>query len=260
MGFKRRLPDLRNAKGITLIEILIAMALLAFVSIVVFETTTNSFQINRRLSGEATDTTALLLSLGAVENDLANIWSPVLGPIPYNPNAGESQVFWSPVLRSDGLRRTRFTGSATKITFISNNLRRVEADSPRSDFQKITWEIARNESNTFSLYRSSDWDVFHYEEGTAKKPERVALLENLSSGKFTFYRRNDKTWNDTWESEGAYAKDETRFPDLIKLEIEAPDVTNPEVYQKWAMTVRPNMPLNYLDAKAKAALKQRFVE
>ncbi len=249
-----------NQRGITLIEILIAMTLLAFFSIAVFQTTTSSFQINSRLSAEATDSTALLLSLGAVEADLAQIYSPVVGNIPFSPNNGEAQVFWSAPVRSDGMRRTRFTGSASKVTFVANNLRRVEEDSPRSDFQKITWEIDRNQSNSFSLYRSADWDVFHYEEGSAKKPERIALLENLSSGKFTFYRRSDKSWQDTWESEGSYAKEESRFPDLIRLEIEAPDITNPANYQKWTMVVRPNMPLNFLDGKAKAALKQRFVE
>ncbi len=255
-----RFKHLRNETGITLIEILIAMTLLAFISIAVFQSTTSSYQINARLSAEATDSTALLLSLGAVEADLMQIYSPMVGAIPFNPSGGEAQVFWSAPVRSDGMRRTRFTGAAAKVSFVTNSYRRVEADSPRSDLQKITWEIDRNASNTFSLYRSSDWDAFHYEEGSAKKPERVALLENLSSGKFSFYRRSDKTWQDTWESEGAYAKDESRFPDLIRLEVEAPDITNPANYQKWNLVVRPNMTLNYLDAKARAALKQRFTE
>jgi type II secretory pathway component PulJ len=252
---------LGEEKGITLIEVLIAMTLLALVSIAIFQATTRSFDINYRLGAEAGESTAILLSLATVESDLAQIYSPVLGNIPYDPETGgKMQAFWSAPVRSDGFRRSRFTGSASKLTFIANNNRRVEADSPISDFQKVTWEVERNANNTFSLYRATDWDAFHYEEGSATKPARVALLENLSSAKFTFYRRDSKKWEDQWESEGAYVKEETRFPDLIALTIEAPDPQNTANNLQWKIVVRPNMPLNYIDAKAREAAKQRFVE
>lgn len=246
-------------RGITLLEVLIAMTLLAFVSIAVFQATTRSFDVNRTLSAEANEATAILLSLAVVENDLAQIYSPMLGNIPHKPD-DKITAFWSAPVRTDGFRRSRFTGTSSKVTFVANNNRRVEADSPVSDFQKITWEVDRNNNNTFSLYRSTDWDAFHYEDGTVAKPTRVALLENLSSAKFTFYRKLDKTWQDEWESEGVYVKEETRFPDLIALTVEAPDPQNPALNLPWKVVVRPNMTLNYLDAKAKAAAKQRFLE
>ncbi|HEY8279045.1 MAG TPA: type II secretion system protein GspJ [Bdellovibrionota bacterium] len=246
-------------RGFTLIEVLIAVTLLAFLSIGIFQATSRSFDLNFRLGNESTEATTILLSLQSIESDLAQIYSPVLGNIPAKPD-DKTEAYWSAPLRSDGFRRSRFKGEAAKVSFVANNNRRVEAGSPMSDFQKINWEVERNASNTYSLYRTTDWDVYRYEENPGKKPERVALLENLSSAKFSFYKKADKTWNDTWDSESVYAKEESRFPDLIKLRIEAPDPQNNANMLAWEIIVRPNMPLNYLDEKARATEKQKFLE
>jgi hypothetical protein len=194
-----------------------------------------------------------------VESDLSQIYSPVLGNITAT-NADKTQPFWSAPLRSDGFRRTRFTGKPEKVTFVANNNRRVEADSPQSEFQKIIWEVDRNTSNTYTLYRTTDWDAFRYEDNTVRKPERVAILENLSSAKFSFYRKANKTWENSWDSEDSYAKEESRFPDLVRLKLESPNPTNNANQLTWELVVRPNMQLNYLDEKAKAAAKKRFLE
>ena len=111
---------------------------------------------------------------------------------------------------------------------------------------------------TYTLYRSTDWDAFQYEENQAKKPQRVSLIENLSNAKFQFYRTSDKSWQDSWDSENIYTKEETRFPALIKLKIEAPDPTNNANPLAWEIVVKPNQQLNYLDTNARNALKQRF--
>lgn len=238
-------------QGFTLIEVMIAVALLAFVSIMIAQATTRSFNINLSLGRESTEYSGIILSLRAVESDLTQIYSPTLdteGPAVAPPatNSPLSQAsFWSQPLRADGLRRARLAGTGEKITFINNGARRVEADSPVSDFQKVTWEIERNDTGAYSLYRTVDTDAFSYEENTMqKKPSRVAVLENLSSGKFSYYRRENKTWEEQWDSESSFAKPTNRFPDLIRLKIEVPDPLNNANNQPWELVIRPNMPLN----------------
>lgn len=241
-----------NQKGFTLIEVMIAVALLAFVSIMIAQATTRSFNINLSLGRESTENTAVILSLQAVETDLEQIFSPVMDPTTPTPVGGSGSSalsapgFWSQPLRADGLRRARFYGTGEKVSFVTNGGRRVEADSAVSDFQKITWEIERNDTGAYSLYRTVDTDAFTYEEGgiSQKKPVRVAVLENLSSGKFSYFRRENKTWEEQWDSESAYAKPETRFPDLIRLKIEVPDAINSAQSRPWEIVVRPNMSLN----------------
>lgn len=228
---------------------MIAIALLALMGIAIFQVTTQSFNVNFSLSRESTDRIATALSIQALEGDLTQIYNPVVSapasntPAPVNSQE-QPKEFWSVPVRSDGIRRTRLKGTGEKLTFVANNNRRVEENAPQSDFQKITWEVERNSEGTYSLYRTADWDVFELEESKAKRPARVAILENLSSAKFRYYRFSNKTWEDAWDTESPYVLPQDRFPDLISLKIELPDPINAAVPQVWEITVKPNMRLS----------------
>ena len=162
-----------NSKGFTLLEVLVAIGLLAFLSLGIFSLTTNSWDVNSKLSAESADVTSMLLSLQAVETDLEQIYTPRLGALTVKPeDTNKLSDYWSPPVRSDGFRRSRFKGDNNKLTFVTNNNRRVEADSPESDFVKVAWEVERNSKGTYTLYRSRDADAFRYEDGTAKKAQR----------------------------------------------------------------------------------------
>jgi hypothetical protein len=243
---------------------MIAIALLALMGVAIFQVTTQSFRVNFSLNQESTDRIATALSIQSLEADLSQIYNPVLEApkkaVPAAPNGTQIQApvaptlgqetqeqpseFWSIPVRADGLRRTRLKGTGEKLTFVANNNRRVEEDSPQSDFQKITWEVERNSEGSYTLYRTTDWDVFETEDSKAKKPARVALLENLSSAKFRYYRFANTTWEDSWDSENPYVLPQDRFPDLISLKVELPDPTNHTVPQSWEITVKPNMRLS----------------
>lgn len=250
----------RRQEGLTLIEVLIAMALLSFISIAIYQATVRAFDVNWKLGNESADYTAIALSLQAVESDLAQIYSPLV-TTEAKPDPNEQPTeYWSPMLRPDGMRRTRLRGTAERLSFVTNNNRRVERDSPQSEFQKVLWEIERNESGAYTLYRTTNWDVYELEEQRREAPPRVALLENLSSAKFSYYRMSNKTWEDQWDSESTYAKNEERFPDLVALKIEVPDPTNNANTQSWEIVVKPNLPLNPMDAKKREEQKQRLLD
>ena len=233
-------------QGFTLIEVMIAVTLLSFLSIGIYQATTRSFLVNATLGREATEYSGVLLTLQAVESDLSQIYNPALDPTEApaaNPNAAQTPDFWSVPVRTDGTRRARLQGTREKLTFINNANRRVEADQAQSDFQKVTWEIERNSSGAYSLYRATDWNAFNYDR-VSGKPNRVALIENLSSASFSYYRRENKTWEDSWDTESPYVKAEGRWPDLIRLKIEVPDPLNNANQLPLELVVRPNLPLN----------------
>jgi type II secretion system protein J len=246
----RILPPVYRAGsgGFTLLEVLIAIALLALMGIAISQVTVRAFHTNFELGNESTDYVGLVLSLQSVEADLSQIYSPALDPtqtaMPKDSQGKEPGLFWTQALRSDGIRRSRFTGDKEKISFVNNGNLRVEADSPQSDFQKVTWEIERNDSGAYSLYRSTDWNAFEYDDSKVRKPVRVALLENLSSARFSYYRKENTTWEDQWDSEGRFVKPESRFPDLISLKITAPDPLNSANQLQWEVIVKPEMALN----------------
>lgn len=235
----------RNNKALTLIEVLIAMTLLAFISIIVYQATVRGFEVNYKLTNESNDYMTITVSVQAIEQDIAQMYTPYI-TIEKTPENSTPSNFWSAAIRADGFRRSRFTGSRDKITFVSNSNRRVQRNSPESDFLKITWEVERNSSGAYSLYRSTDTDAFNYEDARSnqKKTERIPLFENLTSAKFSFYKKETKTWEESWESEGPYVKAISRYPDMIKLKLELPDPTSPSMILAWEGIFKPNQNLN----------------
>lgn len=233
--------------GMTLIEVMIAVALLAFVAIFIYTATSRSFDVNRRLSAESNDYMNLAVAMQAFEKDVSQIYSPIV-PLKKNapPVTGNPPFFWSLPLRPDGLRRSRLTGARERITFLSSGNRRITQDAAESDFLKITWEIEKNSNNLYTLYRNADADAFNVNDsgGFETKNTRVAVLENLSSGRFSFYRASVDAWEDTWDSENQYAKPESRFPNLISLKIEVPDPLNPARSIPWETIGKPVLTLN----------------
>ncbi len=238
----------QESKGFTLIEVLIATALLALISIAIYQATLKSYDVNRSISTEADNFLNVTVGLEALERDVKEMYSPMLGtqpgaPPPEQANLQPSQ-FWSVPVRSDGLRRSRFLGTQQRISFITNSNRRLEADRPESDFLAVTWELEQNSGGTFTLYRSQDWDVYRYVDGERKKPRRIAVLTKINSGKFAFYRATDKTWDDNWDSEGRFVKPESRYPDLVALRLEIPDPRNPASNLSWEGVFRADVALN----------------
>jgi type II secretion system protein J len=235
-------PRVFNERGLTLIEVLIAAGLLAMLSYAIYQANSRAFSLTARMSREATDMVALTLSLQTFETDINQIYTPLL-----EPQASQNKdpsAFWSEPVRTDGLRRSRFQGGKERISFINNGHRRIEQDSPQSEFQKVVWEVERSEKGGFTLYRSTDWDAFSTEEPKVK-PQRVALLENISSVKFSYYRLETKTWEDQWDSESSFARTHARYPELISLKIEVPDPENTNIQIPIEVKVRPHLALNF---------------
>ena len=235
-----------NTKGFTLIEVLISITLLAFISILIYNATTRGYDVNRKLGIESSEFTNLIVSMQNLEKDIAQIYSPILPVDKSMENSAAITVtgFWSKPIRSDGIRRSRFIGTREKITFINNANHRLQTNSPESDLLKVTWEIIHNKNNNFSLVRSTDTDVFVYDEISEQKVKPVPLLDNLSSAKFSFYRKDQDKWEDAWDSEASYIKPENRFPELISLKIETPDPVNLAAVIPWEGIFRTNLALN----------------
>ena len=251
-----------SESGFTLLEILIAIAILAIISIAIYTATVKSFDINQTVSNEADDFLNITVGIAALERDIAQVYTPVLGApkAPQNPQEqtnyqqeNSPTQFWSAPLRSDGLRRTRFQGTSQKMTFVTNSNRRLMENAPESDFLAITWELEKNKSGGYTLYRSQDWDVFRLIDADRRKPQRVAVLTKINSGKFSFYRKRDKTWDDTWDTEGRFVRPDSRYPDLVSLKLEIPDPRNPAKNLAWEGVFRPNMMLNSVSKTPQSA-------
>lgn len=242
------LPADYKQSGFTLIEVMIAMALLAFISVLVYQATVHSFDINKKLTSEAGDLMGLAVALQTLEEDCAQIYTPLF-PEPATPlqvtGDQSPKLFWSVPVRTDGIRRARFLGTSEKMSFITNSNVRVQRGVAQSDFLAVAWEVAQNKSGTYQLKRFTDTNVFNYDKlQTDDKDQFFVIIDNLSSAQFSYYRKEGDKWEESWDSEGQSVKPGARYPELISIKLEGPDPTNPAKQMQWRGVFRPNIKIN----------------
>ena len=225
-------PD--PASGFTFIEILVATAILALSSLMIYQAINATYERADRMTYEADRILSISVATQALGDDIAQIFTPPLGKTrpPTNDDPGE---FWSAPQRRDGLRRTRFQGSREKISFISSSNRRLRQNVPESDLHKVIWEIEQQEDGTYALYRTTDSNVFDYfdEEAGNRENKKFPVLEGMAQGKFSFYLADKEQWENTWDSESRLAEGGERFPSLVAFEFELGDPADPSSLTRW---------------------------
>lgn len=250
-----------NAAGFSLLEIMVAITILAFISFAVSQATIRTFKVNDGLNDEYDRTMNMNLSLEVFERDYQHLYSPKYQTKKNNDEANdipaaarpvaiqsEPAYFWSAPVRPDGLRRSRLQGSATKISFITNGHQRFMKDAIESDMLAVVWEIIPDpdKQGTFQLIRSATTNAFIYEsnllEDDIGKP--TVVLSNIANGKFEYYREDNKTWEAQWDSESSYLKDSNRFPDLVAIRLELPDPVEEALLIPWEGVFKSNIILN----------------
>src|SRR5690606_38768915 len=95
--------DSRNSQsGFTLLELLIAIVILAFISLAIFQATTNSFRLRDLLLVEGDFYNEIRLSMDVLERDLTLIYSPKMmippkdSATPNNPQSPNQNPFQNP--------------------------------------------------------------------------------------------------------------------------------------------------------------------
>lgn len=255
-----------KSAGFTLIEVMITVAILAFISLGIFQAVTSSFKIRDELTQEADFYTGIRLAMGIMNRDVSMIYSPTLllnqqqtksssssssddSNNPDNssnrgaPKFDESQIaastaadlarsftFWSAAADKSGLRPSRFIGTESKMTFISDSNFRVYKDSPESEFAKITYDVEPDNEppiNGFKvdgsniLVKQSSANVFDNDDLRDREfTHKYTLLRGVVSCRFSYYRWEDNSFKKftSWDSD----KEDFRWqiPDMIQVDIE----------------------------------------
>ena len=164
--------------GFTLLEVIIVMAILVFISFGIYQATTESFKLRDVLSIEGEFYNEIRFSMSVMQRDISLIYSPMLllptpaasaSPTAQTPASAqqaqqqaqekaksfagtelilESQ-YWLVANDVSGLRPSHFIGTENKISFISVSHRRIYKDSPESEFAKISYEIKKDETSIY---------------------------------------------------------------------------------------------------------------
>jgi prepilin-type N-terminal cleavage/methylation domain-containing protein len=269
--------------GFTLIEVVIVLVILTFISIGIYQMTTETFKLRDELAAEGEFYNSIRMSMDIVQRDVSTMFSPIIsrpnpgpspnpanpGTLPPPPNAQDMQVllssdqgktssFWLAATDKTGLRNSRFVGTNEKITFVSASHVRVYKDTPESDFAKITYELVRDEENkdnpnkdladSLALLRTENTDAFDDDDRHSEKyGHRFLLLHGIKKLRFRYWRKDKDNglgrWETSWDNDKDDYKD--KYPDIVEITIE---VNGP---QKLSFTgvykFRPEVPLRGMD-------------
>jgi type II secretory pathway pseudopilin PulG len=237
-----------NLKGFTILEVLIAMSLMVFISIAIFQATRQSFKVREILSNEGDFYNSIRLAMDVLNRDIQVIYSPIAYWRPPNfgqtfqPGSPQAQAqmaeqdaisqfaeltlqskFWAPAIHRIGIRPAIFRGTVNTVSFISLSHVRVYQSTPESEFVQIeyhTQEIkdVRNNGTTLALMKTQNTNAFSLrDKENSEGMIKFSLLEGLEEIKFRYYRADKQEWLYEWDSTSF--EQQGRYPDVIEVAI-----------------------------------------
>jgi prepilin-type N-terminal cleavage/methylation domain-containing protein len=261
----------RGEAGFTLVEVMISLVILCFISLGIYQMTVETFRLRDVLMVEGEFYNTIRMSMDIVQRDISSIYSPILSrPTPQgspspSPNgggapdqetadylagdAGRTTQFWQGATEKSGLRPSHFVGTDTKMSFVSLSHVRIYRDSPESDFAKISYEITTDPENkelpdTQMLVKTESPDAFDDDDRRDKRfAHRYQLLHGIKKFKYRYWRKDKDRWETSWDSDKEDMKD--KFPDIIEVTFEvvgAQRLSFDGIYK-----LRPEVPLRGLD-------------
>lgn len=270
--------DRKSERGFTLLEVLISIALLAFISIFIYQATTESFKIREILSTEGEFYNSVRMAVSVLNRDLSVAYSPTLllaptppaqnGQVPgsfqdpnaYNaPDADQQMLqtgeyartsqFWGPAVHKNGIRPSRFMGTETKISFLAASHMRLYKAKHESDFVRVEYDLkpAKSTGNGPTLgvlVKTFSPNAFTLDDAKDTLISKIELLEGIERMKFRYYYREKDTWLNSWDSENS--EQYHRFPDMVELVI---DVKGPgKLHFNGIYKLKPEMAINGIPA------------
>jgi prepilin-type N-terminal cleavage/methylation domain-containing protein len=246
--------------GFTLLEILIVMAILVFISLGIYQATTQTFKLRESLQTEGEFYNSIRTSMRVIDRDVAQMYSPLMmiqngptpapsvapvanAPIANNSATGQTALssnaaaelqqgglYWSPAIDNTGLRPSHFVGTDKKFSFISSSHVRMYKDRPESEFAKITYEVKRDDQKSTEtdpdLSKLSDLSVLTKTENVDAfeiddfKDEKEGVVYPLLRGITKVKIDYYNKRAEQWETSWDSEKVNNTYPDIIRMEIE----------------------------------------
>lgn len=254
-----------NKKGFTLLEVLIAICVLAFISVGILQAVQQTYGLRIALSTEGDFYNSIRLSMNILQRDLTSVFSPLNlvpnptpspsagsaaqppppGTAPPDPMLAQEFEYWGPAIDKTGIRPSRFVGTENKLTFVTNSHLRVYKDSQESEFAKVAYDLATDDVDKSAqmLVKTESPDAFSLDTDRKDSNQRVfALLHGIKKFKYRFYRKDKDTWGPSWDSDSDEQKN--LYPDIVELTVQ---VEQAKLSFDGTFLFRPEMPLRAIN-------------
>jgi prepilin-type N-terminal cleavage/methylation domain-containing protein len=233
---KRNPYDQAGTSGFTLIELMIAMVILTFISVGIYQATTRTFDLKVTLGSRGEFYNEIRLAMGILDRDLTHIFTPKM-LFPGIKKATDPQeldsmmrgergqsAYWGKMIDGNGVRPSIFLGKEKSMSFVSSSHYRVYKDSLESIFLKVAYEL---QSDTLpgaltpglqALMKTENTNAFAMDGDDAKQANTFPILRGVRQFKFRYYQIEKDKWYDSWDSSREDFKD--RLPDVVEVSVE----------------------------------------
>ena len=197
-----------GTKGFTLLEILIAMFILAVVLSTIFSSYTGTFRVIDETESQAEVYAMARIVMERVKEDLESAF------ISKREKDEESE--------EDALQPTRFVGETKEIKgrdadtlrFLSRAHLVFDEDTENSGLAEIIYFVnEKDEENGFAIYRS---DTPELEDAVGKETGGLMLCDDLFSVDISYYDADGEKY-DSWDS--SKREFEERLPTIVSISL-----------------------------------------
>ncbi len=198
-------------RGFTLIEIIVAVAILAIISLLIWQTSAVSMNAKERYEAEDIRFHEAMLALSRLADDVSQAFLYTT-----KKHLGQSGI-------GEPARDTRFVGDdqgdRDALHFVTFGHMRYLKDSKESDQEEISYYLKKNEEEgIWNLVRRSQSppDTEHDEGG-----KEFVVLEDVQKLELQFYDGKRGEWKREWDS--SRVEFNKQLPKAVEVTLEIPD-------------------------------------
>lgn len=223
---------LLGSKGFTLIEVMIAVLILAIISMLTTSNIQRSLKVKAKIDQDIEDYASLRNALHVMSHDIESSfhWVDITEevkkklieeaqaknkPVPFQQTAPNAQ-------RIPTEKLTAFIGNSDSLYVTTLSNVRTMVDVSESDQAKIGYYLKDHKSlktqqSSKALIRRKSTVL---DDDVTKGGKETLLLEGVKTLKFRYLGGDNKDWTDTWKSlESLDDKTKNRFPNAVEITI-----------------------------------------
>jgi general secretion pathway protein J len=192
--------------GFTLIEVIIAIGIMAVMMMMVSETLSNVIKLKARASRRSEMRHVLYVAVSKITDDLAMAF-----------------LADGTLQGKDGYYLTSFVAESDKMSLSTMSNIHYLKNARDSDQVRVGYELIKNdEGGTDLIRRQTD----HLTPKIDKGGRRYVLLKNVKTFDLQYYDSNKKEWVPQWDTDSISAVG--RLPQMVKVKIEVTDQEDEE--------------------------------
>lgn len=205
---------MKNEKGLTLIEVVVATAIFLMVAIQITSYIKNTKAINEDIQVEKTLYHQASAALHVLSRDIRLSYRR-----PYQKlEEGEDEPqFFGGDRHEESIWPTFFIGQKQKMDFTTLSHMRLYEDQKESELCRLFYELKKSDNNTglFQLIRKK---LTNIDERNKEKEIEEVLLANIKSFEIKYFDENNpQKWTSEWNSE---KNESNAFPKAVQVEFE----------------------------------------